>query len=344
MLVTLLSAAPLTAFAQTRIVPEQPASAQAARGGVDVFVVNEGDADETMTLPDELSVTAANGETLTLHAPDALPSGVAARGFVRVRYTLAGPATPPPAVASAPPPPDRESGVMSATGHHDGLLSRLEPHDPVYGVAGAGDAGAKLQFSFAVRPFEGAGVLDGLRFGYTQTMFWAIDRKSAPFRSTTYSPEIYYEIAPEDTVRIAAGYHHDSNGGGPATSVDINRFFVRAAKRFDIGHDWYAEVAPEAWLYYSTKHPRGSIKRYLGYTGLRLAVGQEDGIKFAGHLTGNPGTGKAAGELFVSYPLTRIDDSIGIYMFGQLYSGYGESLEDYDRSDSHARIGISFTR
>ena len=79
-------------------------------------------------------------------------------------------------------------------------------------------------------------------------------------------------------------------------------------------------------------------------TGLRVAVGQVDGIKIAGHLTGNPGTGKAAGELFASYPIGKIDDSLGIYIFGQAYTGYGEALDDYDRRDTHARIGISFTR
>ena len=351
--VTLLLAAiavPGLANGQVRAVPEQPASAAAAAtaGGVEIFVVNEGDSPQAMTLPETMTVTSANGERVTLHAPDLPPQMLAPGRFARVRYTLDDRKQPMLAEAAPPPapalPPPGETTIATATGSHSGFLARFEPHEPIYGVAGLGDAGAKLQFSFGFRPFDGAGALDGLRFAYTQTMFWAINLDSVPFTSTTYSPEIYYEIAPSPSVRLAAGYRHDSNGEARATSVGLNRLFVRAAKHFDLGSDWYADVAPEAWVYIATEHPRASIARYRGYTGVRVAVGQADGIKIAGHLTGNPGTGKAAGEMFASYPIGKIDDSIGIYIFGQAYTGYGEALDDYDRRDTHARIGISFTR
>ena len=352
--VTLLLATvtvPAVAAAQIRAVPEQPASAAAAANGVDIFIVNEGDSPQPMTLPQTMTVTSANGDTVTLHAPDLPPQTLAAGRFARVRYTLEqdqapllADAAPPPADHAPNPPAPGEATIETATGSHSGFLARFEPHEPIYGVAGLGDAGAKLQFSFGFRPFEGAGALDGLRFAYTQTMFWGINLDSVPFTSTTYSPEIYYEIAPSPSLRLAAGYRHDSNGEVRATSVGLNRLFVRAAKHFDLGSDWYVDVAPEAWVYIATEHPRRSIARYRGYTGLRVAVGQVDGIKIAGHLTGNPGTGKAAGEVFASYPIGKIDDSLGIYIFGQAYTGYGEALDDYDRRDTHARIGISFTR
>ncbi|GGO92435.1 phospholipase A [Stakelama pacifica] len=333
---------------QSHVVPEQPADAREARDGVDVFVFNESDTASPLALPDRIAVTAHDGTTLILSAPDEAAKTVAAGRFVRVRYHLVSPDQPAsPTLASSDtpaPPPTVERGVMTSTGSHSGLTSRLEPHDPVYGVMGAGDAGTKLQFSLALRPFEGAGILDGLRFAYTQTMFWATDQESAPFTSTIYSPEIYYEIRPDASLAIAAGYHHDSNGGDPDNSVDMNKIFLRGAKRFDLSDRWYAEVAPEAWFFFSTEYPRQPIRRYAGYTALRLTVGETDGIKVSGRLTGNPGTGKAAGEAFISYPLTRIDGSVGVYIFGQAYSGYGESLNDYDRNDSHARIGIAFTR
>ena len=52
---------------------------------------------------------------------------------------------------------------------------------------------------------------------------------------------------------------------------------------------------------------------------------------------------RASGELMVSYPLTRIG-GLGLYVFGQAFTGYGEALDDWDHNGTHARIGIAFTR
>jgi outer membrane phospholipase A len=47
--------------------------------------------------------------------------------------------------------------------------------------------------------------------------------------------------------------------------------------------------------------------------------------------------------LFVSYPLAKLG-GLGIYVFGQGFTGYGEALDDYRVNDTHARIGIALTR
>lgn len=53
---------------------------------------------------------------------------------------------------------------------------------------------------------------------------------------------------------------------------------------------------------------------------------------------GNPATGKGSAEGFVSYPLVRIDGRLPhLYLFSQLFTGYGEALVDYNRNVSHAR-------
>lgn len=60
---------------------------------------------------------------------------------------------------------------------------------------------------------------------------------------------------------------------------------------------------------------------------------------------GNPATGKGSAEGFVSYPLVRIDDRLPhLYLFSQLFTGYGEALVDYNRNGSHARFGVALTR
>lgn len=353
-------------MAQVRIIPDQPDSAASAAQGVDVFVMNEGADTVTTDLPTRLTVTGKDGGAITLYRVGDARATVSPGNFVKWRYRNVDPgavaaarALPPApapdgsageglAVAQSAPPPaappsDGEQVLVTSTGTHAGLLDRFQPYQPIYGVAGANGAGAKLQFSFAFRPFEGAGVLDGLRFAYTQTILWAIQDPSGPIRSNDYSPEIFYELPVSRSVTAAVGYRHLSNGGGPNDSADMNRIYARASWRIALGDGWEATISPQAWVYVGEDGGAHDLDRYWGYTSLALSVGQLNGLKVSGMLRGNPGTGKGAGELFVSYPLTRLG-GLGIYAFGQGFTGYGESIGDYRRRSSYARLGIAFTR
>ncbi|MCW3835103.1 phospholipase A [Sphingomonas canadensis] len=343
-LAALLAAMP--AAAQIRAVPAQPASEKEALRGVEVFLVNEGDAPADAEGPKEIEVTAADGTRLVLERMPAPRASVPPGGFVKARYVpvgIAGVAVPP---AEAHPPAEvaaAETVVPTSAGSSAGFLDRFEPHDPIYGVFGYGDAGAKLQVSLAMRPFEGAGVLDNLRFAYTQTMFWAIEQPSGPFRSTIYSPEVYAQVPVRDDLTLGFGWRHDSNGRG-AGSIDSNRLWIRAAKRFDLADGWSLELAPEAWIYVGKQGVATDLSDYWGYTGLRAAVRQEDGIKLALTARGNFETGRGAAELFASYPLGRLGGGFGIYLFGQAFTGHGETLDGYNLRDTQARIGIALTR
>jgi phospholipase A1/A2 len=265
---------------------------------------------------------------------------------------------PPSSVDPAPPPrpsastlmqsPDAplpvETTMASGNGASAGFLDRFMPYEPIYGAIGVGDAGTKLQVSFALRPFGGTGALSHFRFAYTQTMFWATDLPSGPFRATTYSPEAFFDVPVANTARVAFGYRHDSNGEGEPTSIDVNRLFVRAVKAWDLGSGWQAELVPQAWFYVGR---RGGLSRdvadYWGYTSLKASIFQPDGLKLSLIGRGNPGNGRGAAELFASYPLQRVG-GLGVYLFGQAFTGFGEALDDYRVRDSHARIGISLTR
>lgn len=344
----LLAATP--AAAQLRAVPAQPASEVEALRGVEVFLINEGTADVDAEGPRELEVTAADGTRLVLERLPSARRVVPPGGFVKQRYVpvgVAGQAVPPAAVhAAAEMPEPGESVVQSSTGSSAGFFDRFEPHEPIYGVFGAGDSGAKVQFSFGFRPFAEEAPLDlgRLRFAYTQTMFWAIDRPSGPFRSTNYAPEIYADLPIDPTTTLALGYRHDSNGRGAVGSVDANRIFARVEKSFDLGDDWRLDVAPQAWLYVGKRVSTADLRDYWGYSSLTAAIAQKDGIKIAVSGRGSFDTGRGSAELFVSYPLARLGGGLGFYVFGQAWTGYGEALDDYRARDSHARIGIALTR
>ena len=237
-----------------------------------------------------------------------------------------------------------ERASATSSGEASGFLDRLHAYSPTYGVIGTGDAGTKVQLSF---DFRLLGRADGphLDFAYTQTMLWATDRPSGPIRATTYSPELFVDVPLNDSTVIGGGYRHDSNGGGPTNSVDVNRVFVRAARSFDLGNDWRAEVTPMAWFYFGYRGLATDIDRYWGYTSLGLSLGQQGGVKLALTARGNPGTGKGSAEAYLSFPLARISDALPhLYLFGQAYTGYGEALIDYNRSATHLRAGIAFTR
>lgn len=343
----LLAAMP--AAAQVRAVPAQTSSEVEALRGVEVFLVNEGDAPAADPGPRQIEVTAADGTRLVLERVPGPTRTIAPGGFAKARYVpvgIAGQAVPPSQQhAAAPSAPGDETIVQSSTGSSSAFADRFSPHEPIYGVFGTGNAGTKLQVSFAFRGFaEDAPLkLGNLRFAYTQTMFWATSEASGPFRSTNYSPELYADIPLDDTTKVALGWRHDSNGRGVADSVDINRIFARAEKRFDLGGDWRLDLAPMAWFYVGHSGAAHDVPAYFGYSSLTAAIQQPGGLKLSLTGRGNFETGRGAAELFASYPLASLG-GFGIYLFGQGFTGHGEALDGYRKNDSHARIGIALTR
>ena len=80
------------------------------------------------------------------------------------------------------------------------------------------------------------------------------------------------------------------------------------------------------------------IMNYLGYTSIKFNyfLGKH---MFTLMGRGNLWSGYGAVESTYSYPL--IDDA---YLFVKIFSGYGESLIDYDNEITKFSIGFSFSR
>jgi phospholipase A1 len=335
-----LSAAATPAAAQLRPLLDPPGSVEAAKDGVDVFLLNQGTTPAPAHGPAEIEVVAKDGAHLRLVAPPDGEGPVAPGAFARVTYRLAAATSPaPPATAS----PVAEQPSPASRGTASAFLDRLHPYAPIYGVIGGGASGAKLQFSFDAR-LLGSDTGPHLDFAYTQTIFWAIERPSGPVRALGYSPELFIDVPVAGNAVVGGGYRHDSNGGGVTDSIDVNRLFVRAAKAFDLG-SWRVELTPMAWFYFGNRGVAPDLDRYWGYTSFGLSLARRDGIKLAVTARGNPGTGKGSVEAFLSYPLVRISNALPhLYLFGQAYAGYGEALIDYDKRATHVRAGIAFTR
>lgn len=351
----LIAASP--ALAEPRPVVDPPASRAAARDGVTVYVFNDADSDAPFAPPDRLEARAQDGAPITLVPDVAGTTAIRAHAFAKLRYRLADDSavaatlpTPPAAVVSAAPTSTAdvkpgEQTTISSRGSSSAFLDRLYAYEPIYGVWGPGSSGAKLQFSFAARPIGGTGALSHLRFAYTQQIFWDVNAVSGPVRSSTYSPELFVELPLTPRLQLATGYRHDSNGGTVANSVDLNRVYVKLSRSFDLGNGWQANLTPQLWYNFGNHGIAPNIDDYWGNGAINASIEQRDGIKLSVFARGNPATGKGGSEFFLSYPIKRFGvGDVGIYLFGQAYTGYGEQLIDYNRNETHARIGISFTR
>ena len=179
---------------------------------------------------------------------------------------------------------------------------------------------------------------------YTQQSHWQIYAHSAPFRETNYEPELFVTLPfkwgdfPLRALKL--GLNHQSNGQGGTRSRSWNRFY--AAGLFQL-HDIF--VSLRGW--WRIPEPRSSddnpdIEHYLGYGDLRAAwpIGRN---LLSLTLRNNLDTAHNRGALQLdwSFPIKEFRHTFG---YVQLFSGYGESLIDYNRSVDTIGIGIQWSR
>ncbi|CAM2159566.1 phospholipase A1/A2 [Paraburkholderia tropica] len=237
-------------------------------------------------------------------------------------------------------------------------LARLSYYEPMYvGVGKNGDTTARFQLSFKYRiimpdDLRSKGFFDNLYFAYTQNSIWDLSATSAPFRDTSYMPQLFYYIP--DTgwksdwftrMGIAAGVGHESNGQSGAASRGINIVFVRPTWEFGNVDDYHVTVSPKLY-YYLSKSDNEDIADYRGYMDLLIKYGSPDGWQLATTLRKGTKHGYGSVDAQLTYPLSRlISSKWGGYLWIGYFNGYGEDLLDYNqRQHWVARIGYSIAR
>nr|WP_315520256.1 phospholipase A [uncultured Campylobacter sp.] len=198
----------------------------------------------------------------------------------------------------------------------------------------------KFQISLAKPLFYDVfGLRESLVAAYTQTSWWQITRTSAPFRETNYQPEIFLNFAsPKYLEQIGMknlkfGLLHESNGRDGSDSRSWNRAYVQGD--FVYGN---FSASPRAWIVLGDKGDNKDILKYIGHGDLRLSYNLNDHI-FSLMLRNNlhfDKTNKGAAELSYMFPIF----STGVYGYLQYFTGYGESLIDYNRHTD--KIGLGF--
>jgi phospholipase A1 len=226
------------------------------------------------------------------------------------------------------------------------------PNSEPYGIDSGriDNAEIKFQISLKYRLVDNIfGDAGDLFVAYTNQSYWQAYNKdaSSPFREINHEPEAWLAF---DTERELAGFrlrtlslgiNHQSNGRTQKLSRSWNRVFAEAV--LERGDFWFS-IRP--WYRIPEKQktsqddPRGddnpNMEKYFGYGELKAYYG------WKGHgltlmlrnnlrLDGN----KGAMELGWIFPIHG-----GFKGYVQYFTGYGESLIDYDVPVS--RIGVGF--
>jgi phospholipase A1 len=183
-----------------------------------------------------------------------------------------------------------------------------------------------------------------LWFGYTQKSFWQFYNfaDSSPFRETNYEPELLLNFRTDFNFlgmrgrMINLAFNHQSNGQSKPLSRSWNRIMGNVGFEKDnlvlLLKSWYR--VPEV----KEDDDNHDIEKYMGYGELwgyyfwndhRFGVMLRNNLRIHGN--------RGALQLEWSFPLKPIKNISG---YVQYFTGFGESLLDYNHSVN--RLGIGF--
>lgn len=264
----------------------------------------------------------------------------------------------PPAASAEPP----DAGSSAGAGVEDsqqsddtGILGRLgrgfSLHKKNYilpltwgnRARGAEDSEVKFQLSF--KQHFGRDFF----LAYTQKSFWRVldSENSRPFRETNHNPKVFYRLPPRSVSwgRWGAdlGYEHESNGAREPTSRSWDRLYIipfveygKLRAELKLWHRISEEVKEDPLDPAGDENP--DIQDFYGYGELRLFCETLPRHRASLMVRWNFATDKGGMRLDYSIP-TRIEN---IFIYTHLWSGYGESLIDYNRSLTRYGIGLQF--
>lgn len=224
-----------------------------------------------------------------------------------------------------------------------------QPNSPAPGHQGAqsdldGNE-AKFQISLKTRLAEDIFGNNGdLWFGYTQSSRWQVynERVSRPFRETNYEPELMllwrtdFSLAGWRGRFVSLGFNHQSNGRSLPLSRSWNRIIAGLALERP---DWTLTIrpwwrVPEA----AGQDDNPDIANYLGRGEIQL-VHRMERHQFSAlirHSLRGGDNSRGAVQLDYAFPIAG---SLRGHL--QWFSGYGESMIDYNHRANYYGVGLS---
>jgi phospholipase A1/A2 len=221
-----------------------------------------------------------------------------------------------------------------------------EPFSPLFGAAESEEQldplEARYQISFKSRVWATDDRRWGVWLAYTQQTQWQVysEAISRPFRETNYEPEAIISFRPDvrlgnfDFRLLNVGFNHQSNGRAQVLSRSWDRVYAEAGLERDrlaiLAKAWYR--IPES----SNRDDNPDINRYMGYGELTGVYTWRD-HSYSLMLRGNWNTGKGAARF--SWMTPQLFGLLRGYV--QVFSGYGDSMIDYNWNQNAIGIGIA---
>ena len=257
----------------------------------------------------------------------------ALRGYrpISVALVMSGGVTSPPANGAATPPAYRHAETKIQLSVRTKLAK---------GLFKTGDLDESDQ--------------DSLWFGYTQQSYWQLftPALSRPFRSTDHEPELIY-IYPHQIAlpggwkyRLSGlGMVHQSNGQSDPLSRSWNRTYLMGAAEKELGPDSSLRLQARVWARWhesaaSDNNP--GIENQIG-RGELTGTWQINKANTLGVTLRHSLRSEARGSTRVDWLMAPSSSPsyTGLRYHVQLFSGYGDSLLDYNKRRNVLSVGVS---
>lgn len=238
--------------------------------------------------------------------------------------------------------------------HRTSNLNRT-PFSPTHGTAPVRghyrNTEAKLRVSLRAKVAEGLLLPDAdLWFAYTQRSLWQLWNRdeSSPFRSTDHEPEVIYVVpVPQSLGELPGGWRwrmvqlglaHQSNGQSAPLSRSWNRVYAgTAVERGEFGLQLrLAHRLRES----GDEDDNPELTRYIGNAELTanwLPGRATMALAWRTHLTDFR---RGSLQLDWTYPVVS-DNPGGLRWYVQAFTGYGETLLDYNHRQTSIGVGLA---
>ncbi|WP_019615643.1 phospholipase A [Psychromonas ossibalaenae] len=205
----------------------------------------------------------------------------------------------------------------------------------------------KFQISFKMPLLiEPADLPLAVFFAYTQVSYWQAynSEQSSPFRETNYEPEVFAlwrfdkEIAADWKIKLAsAGFVHQSNGQREPASRSWNRIesnfllekedlVIALTSWYRLKEDYESDDNPDLLDYYG----HGEINAVYHIENNTFSLVSRNNIE--------SGFSRGSIQFSWNFPIHK-----KLHGYVQLFSGYGNSLIEYNQYTNTIGLGISLT-
>jgi phospholipase A1/A2 len=265
--------------------------------------------------------------------------------------------------ATLPLPPFQNTQAASKASLYNAIsnnfMTNLSFYEPVYFIIGSYPA-AEFQFSIKYQLLDLDSRWNPLGhsyFAFTQTSLWDLISPDPSFYDSSYKPSLFLfytnvysaRLYSTNQVRfdLQAGTEHESNGRGGLGERSLYTAYLQPTATFDLPYNLQLTLQPRARLYYWVGPNNPDISDYRGYADLLAALtwkdpNSDEQIQFATKLQVGD-TGAHVGlkfDLRFNLAMVPLLQKFNPTIQVQYFTGYGQSLRQYDVSSHAFRAGL----